>query len=418
MSKDKAPISYSEYLNLVKAPLQVPPDNIKVGTCSMESDRFITICESRSCNITMIDLSYFSGNAITRLQMSAEAAIMNPSSRIIAVRDGIQLQLLDLENRSEVKSCIMPTPVIFWRWISSTAIALVTVSSVFHWTIEGSSVPVKIFDRHSSFTVITPIIGYQVSNDKKWCLLIGIAAGPGGVVNGIMQLYSIDKATTQMLQGHTGVFTAIKVPGRSALAQVLMYEDKRPDFPPKIVVMEVGREKNSPGSLRVSPQNLPMSPDATNDFLVSMTVSSKYAGGLAFMVSKLGFMYLVDVYSGKTIYRTRITTDTVFVTTEHTASGGVLGITARKGQVLHVTVNEANLIPYVKFVLGDVPLANALSTRLGLANPSEPELPPEDPLLAEVGEDYNHYTDREPSESTALLHGDNLEQPNSVFCCL
>ena len=44
--------------------------------------------------------------------------------------------------------------------------------------------------------------------------------------------------------------------------------------------------------------------------------------------------------------------DTVFVSTEHSATGGMLGIT-RKGQVLHVGLNEANLVPYIMGQLRD-----------------------------------------------------------------
>ena len=42
----------------------------------------------------------------------------------------------------------------------------------------------------------------------------------------------------------------------------------------------------------------------------------------------------------------------MFVSTEHSATGGMLGIT-RKGQVLHVGLNEANLVPYIMGQLRD-----------------------------------------------------------------
>jgi clathrin heavy chain len=61
--------------------------------------------------------------------------------------------------------------------------------------------------------------------------------------------------------GHTGVFSVIRVPGRDEPAQVLCFEDKKPDQPPKLFVMEVGRDKNAPGGVfRVTPQNIPVIP--------------------------------------------------------------------------------------------------------------------------------------------------------------
>ena len=30
----------------MNAPISVPPENVKFGTCSMESDKYITVCEN------------------------------------------------------------------------------------------------------------------------------------------------------------------------------------------------------------------------------------------------------------------------------------------------------------------------------------------------------------------------------------
>lgn len=52
----------------------------------MESDKYITICESVGgvAQIATIDMT--AGNTITRQKISAEAAIMNPNSKIIALK--------------------------------------------------------------------------------------------------------------------------------------------------------------------------------------------------------------------------------------------------------------------------------------------------------------------------------------------
>lgn len=65
-------------------PCSVPPDNVKFGSTSLESDKFITICESGLQQIAIVDLT--AGNTISRQKMSAEAAIMNPLSKVIALR--------------------------------------------------------------------------------------------------------------------------------------------------------------------------------------------------------------------------------------------------------------------------------------------------------------------------------------------
>jgi len=50
----------------------------------MESDKFITVCETALQQIAIVDMS--AGNTVTRQKMSAEAAIMNPVSKVIALR--------------------------------------------------------------------------------------------------------------------------------------------------------------------------------------------------------------------------------------------------------------------------------------------------------------------------------------------
>ena len=357
------PILFNEVANLVNPPLQIAPDNIKFGSCSFESEKFITVCETvnGAQQIAIVDLK--AGNTVTRQKMSAEAAIMNPLSKVIALRAGQKLQIFNLELRAKMKSHDMPSPISFWRWLSPTTIALVTAESVYHWSVDGDSSPLKVFDRNPGLND-NQIINYQVSADEKWCLVCGISAGGGGAINGTMQLYSNEKSVSQMLQGHAGVFSVIKVPGREEPAQVLAFEEKKPDQQAKLYVMEVGRDKSAQGGVfRVTPQNIPMPPEAANDFPVTMNASKKH--DLVYMISKMGFLYLFDIFSGKPIYRARITTDVVFVATENSASGGILCVT-RKGQLLHVCLNEASMVPYIIGTLHDQQLALEIASRLNL----------------------------------------------------
>ena len=63
----------------------------------------------------------------------------------------------------------------------------VTETSVYHWSMEGDSTPVKIFDRHSSLSGCQ-VINYRTDAAQNWLLLIGISAQQNRVV-GAMQLY-------------------------------------------------------------------------------------------------------------------------------------------------------------------------------------------------------------------------------------
>ena len=66
--------------------LGIQGDQVKFGSASMESDKFITVCETVNgqANVVIVDMK--NGNSVTRRPISAEAAIMNPVSQVIALR--------------------------------------------------------------------------------------------------------------------------------------------------------------------------------------------------------------------------------------------------------------------------------------------------------------------------------------------
>ena len=66
------------------------------------------------------------------------------------------------------------------------------------------------------------------------------------------------------------------------------------------------------------------------------------------------------------LFRKRVSMETIFVTCPHDASNGVLGLTAKKGQVLSFSVSEENMVPYVMETLKNPQLALQLAMRLDL----------------------------------------------------
>lgn len=66
--------------------------------------------------------------------------------QVLALRAGTQLQIFNLELRAKMKSYALPSneTLIFWRWATPNIIALITATSVYHWSIEGDSPPQKL----------------------------------------------------------------------------------------------------------------------------------------------------------------------------------------------------------------------------------------------------------------------------------
>jgi len=90
----------------------------------------------------MIDLK--NNGAVSKRPIQADAAIMNPSVSVLAVRSGQQLQVFNLDLKAKMNSFAMSETVVFWRWISQKSLAIVTSGAVYHWDcVEADAKPFK-----------------------------------------------------------------------------------------------------------------------------------------------------------------------------------------------------------------------------------------------------------------------------------
>jgi len=107
----------------------------------MESDKFICVCGGGQ--VTIVDIGS-PNNEVTKRPISAEAAIMNPVAKVIALRSQQQLQIFNLELRTKMKTTTMAEAVVYWRWVNANTIALVTATAVYHWPLDGDAAPTKV----------------------------------------------------------------------------------------------------------------------------------------------------------------------------------------------------------------------------------------------------------------------------------
>lgn len=94
-----------------------------------------------------------------------------------------------------------------------------------------------------------------------------------------------------------------------------------------------------------------------------MQISKQH--GVIYLVTKYGFIHLYDLESGACLYMNRISGETIFVTAEHEATHGIIGVN-KKGQVLSVNVDEQTIIPYILNTLNNTELAVKMASRANL----------------------------------------------------
>ncbi|XP_047297473.1 clathrin heavy chain 2 isoform X11 [Homo sapiens] len=315
------PVRFQEHFQLQN--LGINPANIGFSTLTMESDKFICIREKvgEQAQVTIIDMS--DPMAPIRRPISAESAIMNPASKVIALKAGKTLQIFNIEMKSKMKAHTMAEEVIFWKWVSVNTVALVTETAVYHWSMEGDSQPMKMFDRHTSL-VGCQVIHYRTDEYQKWLLLVGISAQQNRVV-GAMQLYSVDRKVSQPIEGHAAAFAEFKMEGNAKPATLFCFAVRNP---------------------------------------TGGKIGAKH--GVIYLITKYGYLHLYDLESGVCICMNRISADTIFVTAPHKPTSGIIGVN-KKGQVLSVCVEEDNIVNYATNVLQNPDLGLRLAVRSNLA---------------------------------------------------
>ncbi|XP_042209629.1 clathrin heavy chain 1-like isoform X1 [Homarus americanus] len=356
------PIRFQEHLQLTNVGIQA--SNIGFNTLTMESDKFICVREKvgETAQVVIIDMGDPT-NPIRR-PISGDSAIMNPASKVIALKAQKTLQIFNIEMKTKIKgeyTHTMDTEIQFWKWISTNKLALVTETAVYHWSMDGDAQPLKMFDRHSSLNGCQ-IINYRTDSKQNWLLLIGISAQQNRVV-GFMQLYSIDRKASQPIEGHAAGFTTFKMEGNAEHSTLFCFAVRNAQGG-KLHIIEVGQP--AAGNQPFTKKNVDVffPPEAQNDFPVAMQVSSKH--DVIYLITKYGYVHLYDIESGTCIFMNRISGDTIFVTAPHEPSSGIIGVN-RKGQVLSVSVDEENIIPYINNVLQNPDLALRIATRNNLA---------------------------------------------------
>ncbi|KAL5477697.1 hypothetical protein EMCRGX_G024525 [Ephydatia muelleri] len=353
------PIRFQEHLQLQNVGINVPA--IGFATLTMESDKFICVREkvAETAQVVIIDLAD-AANPIRR-PITADSAIMNPASKVIALKAGKSLQIFNIEMKSRMKAHNMTDEVIFWKWVNVNTVALVTETSVYHWSMEGDSQPVKMFDRHSNLAGCQ-IISYRADAALKWLLLIGIAAQQNRVA-GNMQLYSVERKVSQPLEGHTAAFAQFLVPGNTEPSTLFTFAVRTPTGG-KLHVIEVGTPTAPNQPFQKKAVDVYFPPEAQADFPVAMQVSTKY--DVVYLITKFGYIHVYDLESATCIFMNRISGETIFVTAVHEATSGIIGVN-RKGQVLSVSVDESNVVPYITNTLQNPDLALRIATRNDLA---------------------------------------------------
>lgn len=192
-------------------------------------------------------------------------------------------------------------------------------------------------------------------------VVVGISQSQGRVV-GSMQLYSRDRGISQAIEGHAAAFAELKTEGAPNVTKLFTFSVRTAQGA-KLHVVEVDHPAGNP-PFQKKAVDVYFPAEAVNDFPVAMQVSSRFS--IIYLVTKYGFIHLYDLETGTCIFMNRISSETIFTTAPQDSNSGIIAVN-RKGQVLSVSVDESQIIPYLLQNPANSQLAINLASRAGLA---------------------------------------------------
>ncbi|UKJ88832.2 clathrin heavy chain [Theileria orientalis] len=350
------PVLLSTLLDLKK--LGFAENSFKFDVLSLEGDRYVSIKDQDGENLTVAIIDMYNGNAITRKPMKAEAAIMNPSDPVIALRAKLDsdcfVQVFNLETKEKLGYHQFDQKVSYWKWLSNKELVVVTDNYVYHWEV-GKSDPRLVFERYGKLLEsTTKLVGYSADVLNKWCLIFGIYSNDqGATIDGAIQLYSTEKRQQQLFEGYAGTFGQLRTSNETMdKTNLLVFcEHKKNSNNIKLHLMDIygtnssGSEAQDAGAkvLKVSCV-LEKSKEYPNDFPIAIHVLD--SNGLILVLTKNGFAHFYYSTTLTYLFTERISVSPLFVSCNKKVDGKTAGVLAvnRNGEVLKLMVDEDRLL--------------------------------------------------------------------------
>lgn len=348
------PIAVKEILRLTQH--GIDQAYIKFKNVTLQSDKYICVLEEGK-SVAILETA---NKNLMRLPVAVDSAIMNPVTKDVALRSKNALQLYSMERRVKIKSAQMASPVVFWKWIDASTIALVTADHVYHWSMDGDAQPVQVFARDPNSQTGSDqvqVINYRVSHDGQFMILGGIKKEGDGI-KGVLQVFSKKANASQpTMDSHAACFSAVALEGAAQPSSIFCWTSRQPNSTEfRLNFMQV----DVPSAQALKKQVPVKFRDAT-DFPVSLIPDNKF--GVVFLLSMNGLMYVYDVRDGQLLYGEQASQATMFRSVEHSGPQGGIMAVDQGGRLMHFFIDPDRVVKYISDELGNAEFAAKFAAR-------------------------------------------------------
>jgi len=239
---------------------------------------------------------------------------------------------------------------------------------MFHWEIMSKrGRPQKIFVCDSR--LLSPahcLAKYSVSANMQWCLLSAVSGSASS--SGLLQLYSVAKMSSCVLNGNVGCFAEVKLPAAGSAPSTVLCFDRFEPPSHCMHIMQLGCSPAEMLGLATSPFIVSCSiktllqqfstsdstaSSAALDMPLLMCVSRTY--DFVFLLTRSGRMHTFDILTGMCVNSQDFVGNKSHVVNAQSTADGVVALTS-SGSVICAIINRTKLTTYIALNLSETKL--------------------------------------------------------------
>ncbi|XP_041348290.1 clathrin heavy chain-like [Gigantopelta aegis] len=339
-------ISVVDVVNLTDH--NVPHSEITWSRVSMTSDRWICVRHSKidstkTFRWIVLDqendykhISY-SGSTV------ADSVLMHPSEPIIAFKAFKTFQVFNLDTKSLLCETSHGEKVLFWTWLNSDVIGIITETAICHWFVwKEETSPKKVLNNHRRLKS-TQIVSYKADHAMRWLAITGLFEEGNGI-SGIILVHSVSENLTQCISAHAVCFAEYHFQDNPYPSNVFCVASRDTRSHGNIHVIELHPYRKG----NLAPKNTCdrihvdfLDSFGKYDFPTTIQVSSRY--GVLFMITKYSVLYICDMETAAPLICSGISNDIIITATLNTKTQGILGI-SKDGMVIFVNLQKTKFV--------------------------------------------------------------------------
>ena len=169
----------------------------------------------------------FNRDVLIRRSVAAQEMIVHPTLPHLALLSQGKLQIYDVQGQKRVTGANFEFELAYWRFANEKTIVLVTDRAFYRWNYTENDAPKKVFDRHANL-LSHKVAGAGMDAKKEFFYILAQQPKDGNDLNTQVQLFSVDRSATQLIEAYQMAFASYTVGSNSNPSTLLVIGQKTP----------------------------------------------------------------------------------------------------------------------------------------------------------------------------------------------